>query len=212
MAETLKSVNVTNLDATPTVVQTAGEGAAGGLKVQSDDISPTISAALWSTYRLCRFPTTAKVKHVWGYATGLESNTATGAGIWDYNVAFSDDTNDGTPPALQGFLPSNKLDGTAYEFRSTGYSTSYASTGTGNKMFGASIAQLNSSANNRELTYQNSFLPAHRNDDLWNVFLFTNAQGTAQDPGGWFDIFVVMAAAASSAAAGKIGVEVDYCV
>lgn len=212
MAENLKSRAITNLDATPSVVGTVGEDAPGRINAQSDDVSPTTANALWSTYRLARFPTTAKIKHVWSYITGLESNTATGAGIYDYNVAFSDDTNDGTPPAVQGYIPSNKLDGTAYEFRTTGYSTSYNSTGTGNKMFGASVAQLNSSAQNLEMTYRNTFIPAYRQDDLWDVLGFTTQQGIAQDPGGFFDIFVVTAAAASSAALGKIGVEVDYVI
>ena len=210
MAENLKSNTITNLDATPIVVGTTGEGASGHLKIQSDNLSPTLSAAIWSSYRLARFPTNAKIKHVWAYLTGLESNTATGAGIYDFNVAFSDSTTDGTPAVLQGTIPSNKFDGTAYALTATGYVTSYASTGTGNKMFGSSIAQLNSSAQNLEMTFKNTFIPSMREDDMWNILGFTTSQGLANDPGGFFDILVVVAAAASTAALGKIGVEVDY--
>ena len=211
MAENLKSTPITNLDASPIIVATAGEGAPGALKALSDNIVPTLAnAAIWSTYRLSRFPTNAKVKHVYSYQTGLESAATTGALIYDYNVAFSDSTTDGTPTSLQGYIPSNKFDGTAFEMRSTGYSTSYASTGTGNKLFGSSIAQVNSTAQNQELTFKNTFTLAFRDDDMWNNLGFTNATGQAQDPGGFFDILVVVAAAASANAAGKIGVEVDY--
>lgn len=210
MAENLKSTPITNLDATPVIVATSGEGAPGYMKALSDNVSPTTSNAIWSTYRLARFPTNAKVKHVWSYMTGLESNATTGAGIYDYNVAFSDSTVDGTPAAYVGYIPSSKLDGTAYEMRTTGYSTSYQSTGTANKMFGASIAQVNSTAQNLEMTFKNTFTPAFRDDDMWSNLGFTNAQGVAQDPGGFFDILVVTAAAPSSAAAGKFGVEIDY--
>jgi hypothetical protein len=212
MAETLKSNAITNMDATPAIMPTSGEGAGGRQIVQTDDTSPTLSAAIWSTYRMSRFPTNAKVKHVWTYQTGLESAATTGALIYDYNICFSDDTNDGTPQALQALIPSNKNDGTAFEMRTTGYSTSYASTGTANKLFGASIAQVNSTAQNLELTYKNTFTPANRIDDLWNVLGFTSTSVGPTDPGGFFDIFVVVAAAASAAALGKIGVEVDYVV
>ena len=213
MAENLKSNPITNLDSQPGYAPTTGEGGNGLMKAQSDWLATTTSQAIWSTYRLARFPTNSKVKHVYSYQTGMESAATTGALILDYNVAFSDDPFfDGTQPALIGLLPSNKFDGSAYAMLATGYSTAYSSSGTGNKIFGASIAQVNSTAQNQELTFKNGFTLAFRDDDMWDNLGFVNAQGTASDPGGFFDIFVVVAAAATAAAIGKIGVEVDFMV
>lgn len=212
MAETLKSLPITNLDAQPILVATVGEGCPGEGKNVTDYVNPTSSTAQWSTYRMCRFPTNAKVKKVWGYITGMDTSAATTAvaATFDFNVAFSDDNNDGTPQALQALLPSNKLDGTAFEMRSTGYSTSYQSTGTGNKLFGSAIAAVITTTQVIELTFKSIFTPAARDDDLWNFLGFTNTLGVAHDPGGFFDILVVVAAAPTSASAGKLGVEVDY--
>lgn len=210
--EQLKSTPITNLDASPIVVATAGEGLPGAIKGATDTVSPTSAVAQWSTYRLARFPTNAKVKHVWGYVTGVDTTTGTTAvaATLDFNVAFSDSTTDGTPATLQGAIPSNKNDGTAFLFNgTTGYSTSYNSTGTGNKLFGSAIA-VSTAATTTDLTFKNTFTPANRDDDLWNVFGFVNSQSLAQDPGGYFDIFVVVAAAPTKAAAGIIAVEVDY--
>lgn len=213
MAENLKSNAITNYDATPSVQATAGEGAPGAMQAQSDDLATTTAAAQFSTYRMARFPTTAKVKHVWGFLSGIEAAATTGGATLDFNVAFSDDTNDGTPAGLVGTIPSNKLDGTSFAFvTGSGYSTAYTNTGTGNAMFGSSIAQTSSAAQLLELTFKNSFKPASREDDLWDVFGFVSQQGVAQDPGGFFDIFVVHTHSITTVAAGTIGIEVDYVV
>ena len=212
MSENLKSNPVTNLDAQPIIVGTSGEGGMGFQKNMSDYVSPTASGAIWSTYRLARFPTNSKVKHVWTYLSGIDTTSATTLPLatLDFNVAFSDSTTDGTPAALQGTIPSNKFDGTAFAFVSgTGYSTAYNSTGTGNKMFGVTLA-VTTGSQLLELTFKNTFTPAMREDDLWDVLGFVNAQGTAQDPGGKFDIFVVTSTGQKLAIAGVIGVEVDY--
>lgn len=216
--EALKSNAVTNLDAQPIIVMTTGEGAPGWLKAQGDTVSPTSAVAQFATYRLARFPTDAKVKHVWLYTTGLEAQTTATASL-DVNVCFSDSTTDGTPAVLQAAIPSNKKDGTALPFQgTTGYSTGYTNSGTGNKLFGDALLQgVKGVQKYQEVTYLNTtasvaFLPANALDNLWDVFGFTNSQGTAQDPGGFFDIFVVVAAALTTAAAGVIGVEVDFVV
>jgi hypothetical protein len=212
MAETLKSAPITNYDATPVVAATTGEGTQGEMSVASDSVACTASAAAFSTYRLCRFPTTAKVKHVWAMLSGLEAAATTGAALMDFNVAFSDSTRDGTQVALQGAIPSNKKDGTAFVIGATAYSTAYTNTGTGNKMFGSSIAATSSASQVLELTFKNTFLAPNRDDDLWDVFGFVNAQGTAKDPGGFFDILAVFNTAPTTANAGTIAIEVDYVV
>lgn len=210
MAENLKSNTVTNYDAQPIIVGTTGEGTTGKEKVQTDFVNPTASNTQWSTYRLCRFPTDCSIKHVWLFQSGIDTTTA--AATMDFNVAFSDATDDGTPTSFQGTIPSNKLDGTSLAFISgTGYSTAYNSTGTGNKLFGAGIAVLTSGAGQTvDLTFKGTFTPAMREDVLYNSLGFVNAQGLLADPGGWFDILVVLAAAATTARTGQIAIEIDY--
>src|SRR6266850_830339 len=214
--EQLKSNTVTNLDATPVITATTGEGNPGYLKANSDTIAPTSAVAQFATYRLARFPTDAKIKHVWCYTSGLEAQTTATASL-DINVSFSDSTVDGTQSILQATIPSNKHDGTSLLFQgTTGYSTGYTNSGTGNKIFGSALLQgVAGIVKYQEVTFLNTtasqgFFPANREDNLWNVFGFTNSQSVAQDPGGAFDIFVVVAAAVTTAAAGIIGVEVDF--
>lgn len=216
MSEALKSNAITNLDAVPQLYGTTGEGASAYRKEQDDFVSPTSSVAQWSNYRLSRIPTNAKVKRVWAYLSGIDTN-ATATATFDFNIAFSDDTNDGTQVALQGTVPSNKRDGTSVAFVNfTGYGT-YTNGGTGNKLFGNVAGSNNGATQHTEITFKNTtasqgFFPANRLDDLWNIQGFVNAQGTAADPGGFFDIFVVVASAVATAAAGTISVEVDFAL
>ncbi len=220
MAENLKSSPITNLDATPQVMLTTGEGAVGSKKSAFDQLAPTASAAQYSTYRLTRFPTNAKIRQVREFISGVDTSTVATA-TYDFNVAFSDNTSpnfDGTPFALQGTIPSSNWDGTSLAYRTaSGYATTYASAGTvagtGNKLFG-NVAGANSGTaptKYTDITFNGAtFKPTNCQDDLWNVLGFTNSQGTGQDPGGFFDIFVVIAAAVAGAAVGVICTEVDY--
>src|SRR5258708_1369339 len=218
MSENLKTNAITNLDSTFQTIQTTGEAAPGYMKNATDSLAPTSAVAQWSTYRLCRIPTNSKVKHVGAYLPGIDTN-ATATATFDFNIAFSDDTTgDGTQPQLQATIPSNKRDGTSLAFvLNTGYNTGYANSGTGNKLFGNVAGSNLGATQNTEITFKNvtaaqGFFPTNRDDDLWNIQGFVNAQGTAADPGGFFDIFVVVAAAVATAAAGVIGVEVDYVI
>lgn len=97
MAEShLKSAAITNLNATPPLKQTAGEGASAELKVISDYVDPLDADDNASDYRLARFPTTARIKAVY-----LSSKVAT-AGNADIGVAHSTSETDGTPVDKQG--------------------------------------------------------------------------------------------------------------
>jgi len=222
MAEYLKSAPITSLDATPIVQNQTGEGASGKLITQNDYVAVTTAVAQFSTYRMARFPTNAKVKHVWLYTKGVDTTTAP-AGL-DVNVAFSD-TFDGTPQALQGTIPSSRRDGTSFAYglgaTTTGYSTAYTSSATGNKLFGVSLTCGSAGAQLlREITFGNTSTTAgtlgyryqDTLDNLWNVLGFTTPAGAIQNPGGFFDLFVVMSGAVGTAAAGTIGLEVDYIV
>lgn len=118
--EALKSPSITNWDATPLVQNTVGEGAPGHIRSVSDTVTVTTGKTAPSTYRLARFPTNAKVKHVWvGVDTTVTTLTA------DIDVAFSDSTVDGTSAANQGTIPQitaadNKMFGTAVDLKTAG--------------------------------------------------------------------------------------------
>lgn len=217
MAENLKSNATLNNDSQFYISNTAGEGGPGDMNIVTDYVAPTTAVAQWATYRMARFPTVVKVKRVWLYLQGGDTN-GTATMTIDTNIAFSDDTADGTPVALQGTIPSNKLDGTSLAFvNATGYATTYANSGTGNKLFGNTAGSNSGTAQMTDITFKNTtagqgFFPAQREVPLWSYLGFTNAAGQANDPGGQFDILMVVAAAVATPAVGVFGIEIDYCV
>lgn len=142
MAQTsvLKDANITGLDAVPPVFSTTGEGSRGYLQEIDGTVAAVSADAIGSTYRLCRVPTTAKIKNV------VLNSAIASAGAGDINIAYSDG-NDGTPPALAGTI------------------VQVASAD--NKLFGAAstlVAQANVN-----VTFAGSFTLANRNQPLWKV-------------------------------------------
>ncbi len=104
--ENLSSLQIINLDATPTVFATTGEGAKGNKEVLTSSVAHTtqFGNATASTSQQARFSVNSKIKNVWMYTTGLDSSSSQTLTI-DANVAFSDSTTDGTPAALQSTIP-----------------------------------------------------------------------------------------------------------
>lgn len=94
----LKSAQITNLDASPIVANTRGNGAAGNLQFVDGFVTAVASDAAGSTYRLVRLPSTAIVKRL-----VLESE-AQGAGKINLSAYYSDSTTDGTQPSLQAVI------------------------------------------------------------------------------------------------------------
>lgn len=221
--EILKSAVITNLDAQPIVVATSGEGAFGSINGQTDNVAHTsaFGSATGNASRQCRFPVTAKVKHVYVYGKGLDSN-ATAAMAIDINVAFSDSTTDGTPIGGQALIPAAAF---------TGAVTSLAAYSSPNKLFGSAyVAEANAGAvKYTEVTYLNTFTPVMANAPMWanlggtgnaSAAPFAAGGGFAQqggsnqidNPGGYFDLLLVVQATASTAATGTLGTEVDYVI
>jgi hypothetical protein len=91
--EALKSTPITNLDASPVTVNTAGEGAPGRLQSVNGYVTVSASMAALSTYRLVRLPSNCKVKQV------LFESEAQGAGKFQLGIYPSDSTTDGTNAA-----------------------------------------------------------------------------------------------------------------
>ena len=61
----LKSTSITNLDATPYVQNTSGEGAQGFLRVVNDYETPLAADATGSTYQILRVRSNVKLKHLY---------------------------------------------------------------------------------------------------------------------------------------------------
>lgn len=94
--ENLKSVSITNLDASPVVMNTAGKGSPGRINHVGDFATVSAAASVLSTYQLARIPSNAKVKSV------IFESEAQGAGKFQLGLYYSDSTNDGTPAANRG--------------------------------------------------------------------------------------------------------------
>ncbi len=205
----LESAMLINLDVPPVVVPTSAEGAPHRLWSNEDIISPTSANVQFSTYTLGpRIPTNAKIKKVEAYCKGVDSN-ATAAGAFDINLIFSDaplggiaagmPVNDGTVLTNAGQIPTSAL---------TGANTTITAYASPNKMFGSgTVLMANSGAYKvTDLTYSNTFTPAMSQLPLWDALGFT------VDPGGYFNFFLVMSTASSTAAAGTIMLRVAYGV
>lgn len=180
--DTLKSTSISNLDASPIVPNSSGQGGPAMVRMINDHAVATVAASVGSTYRLCRIPTNAVVKRV------LLTNAAQGAtGAIDISVAHSDSTTDGTPAALQGLIPQIAA--------------------ADNKLFGAAVA-ITAAQKNQDQTFANSYTTALQNVPLWNVLTTLGVTSFTADPGGFFDI--VCKATAVLANGGDISIEVDY--
>src|SRR4051812_15446813 len=94
----LKSTPITNLDATPVVPNTTGEGGPGYVREVSGYATAVAADAAGSTYQFVRVPSNAKVKSV------VFTSEAQGAGKVQLGVYYSSSTVDGTAAANQGLV------------------------------------------------------------------------------------------------------------
>lgn len=203
----LESQNLINLNNPPLSIPTAGEGGAAVPRRIEDIILPTAAVVQFSTYTMGpRIPTNAKIKKVQMYGKGIDTN-ATAAVAVDVNLIFSDaplggivagqPTLDGTSPSYAGQIPTSAL---------TGAVTTISAYASPNKMFGSAIVPVANSGAYKltDITFANTFTYADLFLPIWDVL------GFAQDPGGFLNFFVVVETAASTAAAGILGLIVDY--
>ncbi len=205
--ENLDSNFITQQLNQPLLYETAGEGVAGVYREVSDNIAVTASGmgSIGSTYRLCRFPTYARVKSVIIDLGNVDTGGATA--VFDVNVAFSDSPYDSTQTALQKLIPTTAL---------TGATTTIASYSSPNKIFGTITAANNTTKYNNQQIWSGTltnWFPGGRDLPLWDFLGFTNAiSGYAQDPGGFFDILLYLSTAAATGAAASIGVRVGFVI
>jgi hypothetical protein len=202
----IESQNLINMNVPPILMPTSGEGAPCRLFSNDDYVSPTSANVQFSTYTLGpRIPTNAKIKKVMLYTKGIDTN-ASQTCTYDINLIFSDaplggiaagqPVNDGTTLTNAGQIPTSALTGAVTSI------TAYASP---NKMFGSAVTLAASGAVDiQEVTYKNTFTFADRFLPLWDVLGYT------VDPGGAFNFFIVQEANSATAAAGTLGLIVDY--
>jgi len=223
--EYVKSTSITNLQAQPIQVPSAGEGAPGVLRTITDSALTTASGmgSIGSTYRMCRLPTFAKIKRVLVVLGIVDSGGATA--VFDINVAFSDSPYDGTnwlysnTPGQTDEGDLNGIPTTAL----TGAVTTPDAYASPNKLFGTITAANNAQKAVSDQTFlgtvtgttQNgnvNWFPLGREVPLYEFFGFQNSQGNAADPGGFFDILFYLSTAASTGAAGYITTQVDFVI
>jgi len=101
MVDHVKSTPITNLDATPPVQNTAGEGAADHLKSISGSSVALAGSVADSTYQLVRVASTVKIKSI------KFGSAAQGAGKFDLGVYYATDGRIGKPTSL---LAANAID------------------------------------------------------------------------------------------------------
>jgi len=90
----VKSTAITNLDATPRVVSTTGEGAPGKSFTVSGYATAVASSSADATYQLVRVPSNAKVKTI------IFESEAQGAGKFDLGVYYATNGELGKPTSL----------------------------------------------------------------------------------------------------------------
>lgn len=146
--EALKSTSITNLDANPVVMNTAGEGAQGELYVQTEFVTVSAAASATSTYRMIRVATTVKLKALY-----IESE-AMGAGKVNLSLYYSDSTVDGTAVANQGAIVSG-----------------------GDQLFASDVDLTSAIVNTNIINESGNFPLSKRNQPLWQAAGLTTDPG-----------------------------------
>lgn len=215
--DAIKSQSITNLDATPIVPNSSAQGAPGR-RVVVDDFCATTVTGLQSTgsyYKLVRIPTGAIIKSVRVFSDkALDAKASAPTLGLDFNLAFSDSTDDGTPTYLQGLVPQTGTGATTTTFAT--YSSpniifgtvaiSTAAGGGGNTAsLGPTELLLNGSRTNYPLS---SLIP----EPLWQIFNYTDGRSNVADPGGYMDLVAYVSTAAATGAAATIYAQVEYVI
>lgn len=216
------SGTVTALDTVPKYVRTAGEGAEGDIVRQTDYIHVTTGMlAVSQAWRLCRIPTSAKIKSVKILSDAIMDSNSSQLLALEVSLAFSDSTIDGTNSALQGQIPTSANNGAVTPVATyTSPNLMFGTiTHTGNDVgcvadattvAGSGVVvrePLDITFNGGSLLYNS--LPLTETP-LWQLFGFTSAQGLPQDPGGFFDLLFMTKAAAATAVAANFQAVVDF--
>jgi hypothetical protein len=176
--ENLKSTQITNQDATPATVSTAGEGGPQPLRfVDSSGVTGTDGVVLGSTYQMVRIPSKAKVKKVFAC---LETTSGVTTFTADIGLYYSTcpNGNDGTKQSNVATVVSGTTGPTVVDAD-----------------FFASAVALAAIVTPTDYTNESgTYTLAKRVQPIWQ------AAGLSADPGGMLDIVLTLTATASGAA------------
>lgn len=207
-ATATKSTMITNLNATPAAMNTAGNGAPGRLMRVHSTITPTASQATSVLNRLVRIPSNAIVSRVMIFMDAATTTTTGNIGLW-----FSD-ANDGTSVGNRGNLTAIS---SCFFADTLVMATYYGLPGTGpNTSVGAGFGAVDITfANAKGTNYDGVYIPSQSGNPIWKavynslVGLTTNAAGAftsaagviavTTDPGGYFDVCLQLTSTGSSA-------------
>lgn len=220
--DAVKSQSITSLDSTPIVPVSAGQGGPAR-RVVVDDLAATTLTGLQSTgsfYKLVRIPSGAIIKSVkvWSDKAIEGATTNPTLGI-DFNLAFSDSADDGTPSFLQGLIPQTGTGATTTTFATYSspniiFGTVVVSTtpvqkggvgGAGTAVFGPVELLFNGSRTNYPMSSIASM-------PLWQIFNYLDGRSNAADPGGYFDLVAYVSTVAVSGVVGNLYAQVDYAI
>ena len=209
--DTVKSQSLTNLDATPFLMNNGGQGNVAFAGTVEDYCAATVAGlqSSGSYYKLIRVPTFALVKSLTLFTDKAPDAASAKTVAFDLSWVFSDSTDDGTPTWLQGLIPTSA---------NTGGTTTIASYSSPNKMYGTVIETSNTAAYGptdvvfNGLGSNYSFTGGFMNLPLWQIFGFTDGRGYAADPGGFFDLMAYVATGATTGQACNIFARCTYAV
>lgn len=217
-----KSQSITSLDATPIVPVSAGQGGPGR-RVVTDDYCATTATGLQSTgsyYRIARIKTGAVVKSVKVWSDkALDAIASAPTLQLDFNLAFSDSVDDGTPSWLTAGIPQTGTGATVTTlatysspniiFGSVTVNTTSVQKGNvgggGTAVFGPVELLFNGSRTNYPMSSIASM-------PLWQIFNFTDGRGNVADPGGYMDLVAYVATAAATGVVGNLYAQVEYAI
>lgn len=229
----LSGFGVAALDTIPVIQPTSGEFAPGAIK-QVDDwiVVPAAGLSQYSTLRLCRFPTNAKVKSVSIATDTPPDSNGTQQLAFFCDVAFSDSTMDGTPVAYQGQIPTTVGRGVGNPagnavVAATVTAPKPGAYATPNNIFGTfTMSGNNVAIPSLDLMWSllgtgfSTSTPAAgcggytaaqiSTVPLWQVFGFATSAGVPQDPGGFFDLLFTVKTVAATAAAFTFYAKISY--
>lgn len=207
--DAVKSTSIANLDSTPIIANNSTSGAPGHT-ISVDDFCSATAAGLntaGSFYKVLRVPSHAFIESVALFTDAAPDAASAKTVAFDVSWIFSDSTDDGTPSFLQGLIPTSA---------NTGGTTSIASYSSPNKMFGTVIETSNTLPYGPiDVTFNGlggnySFTGGFLSQPLFQLLGFTDGRGQPSDPGGYFDLLVYVATAATTGAAANIYARVRY--
>ena len=136
----VKSATITNLDASPVVIGTAGEGAGAVLlSISSGDVIGIAASSIDATYQFVRVPSNCKIKQL------LFSSEAQAVGTMDIGLYYATDGLGNRPTSLLVAATINRT------------------------LFAAAYSVAAASAQLDVLGISNSFSPLKRNQPLWQA-------------------------------------------